>query len=64
MYRLRVTLKCFGGRIPLFGSLGDGEAYRENGNHVGRNHVGRFTRTGCTVYVGACARVAPPRKCH
>ena len=21
---------------------------RENGNHVGRNHVGRFTRTGCT----------------
>ena len=23
-------------------------AHRENGDHVGRNHVGRFTRTGCT----------------
>ena len=23
------------------------EDFQENGNHVGRNHVGRFTRTGC-----------------
>ena len=24
---------------------------RENGNHVGTNHVGRFTRTGCNPMV-------------
>ena len=30
-----------------------------HGNHVGRNHVGRFTRTDRHGYVGARARVAP-----
>ena len=35
---------------------------RVHGNHVGRNYVGSFARTGLHGYVGASARVAPPRK--